>query len=240
MNRPDDAKQAYRDSYKSWRQDISLAFDLLNKFKDLNDQDSVDQMQKDIDAINKQDAMAIVFGAGHRGGEGVIITGRVNIRGEVSIIDRVMIRAIRRTRAGSSGHFCLKRNRVLQYGQNYLRAGNPGQDVTMSNSMRGGMTIAIVIFCLVVYYFLWIYQPADGRCRAGQCRGYQLSRQAAGYSRKQSRSSGRSRSGFFLLLDRQQGIQAIGFYRQEAGCNRFLGDMVRTVQGGIAAFGGFL
>jgi len=81
MERPDDALDAYHESYNTWRQNINLAFDLKDAFERLGDEEYVEIMQLEIDDIAAQDSIVLTFGAGRSGAGGVITTDQGRFEG---------------------------------------------------------------------------------------------------------------------------------------------------------------
>jgi tetratricopeptide (TPR) repeat protein len=81
--RKDDALAAYRASFDEWRQDITLAFQLLAKFQALQDAEYEAKVKDEIDIIAKQDSIALAFGRRQAGGgNSVIVTGEGQVQGD--------------------------------------------------------------------------------------------------------------------------------------------------------------
>jgi len=75
LGRADEARDAYRESFSTWRQDISLAYDLRSAFERIGDTEYYDLIQEEIDIIVEQDSVVLAFGGGRDVAGGVITTG---------------------------------------------------------------------------------------------------------------------------------------------------------------------
>ena len=81
LGRKEDAIAAYHAGFDAWRQDITLAFELLAKFQALGDAEYEAKIKDEIDIIAKQDSIALAFGRRAAGSQGVIVTGEGQVQG---------------------------------------------------------------------------------------------------------------------------------------------------------------
>ncbi len=75
LGRTEDALEAYRASYAAWRQDINIAYDLLDAYERLEDTEYAEIMEQEIADIAAQDSVVLTFGEREAATEGVIVTG---------------------------------------------------------------------------------------------------------------------------------------------------------------------
>ena len=75
LERKDDSLRAFHQSFDIWRQDVYLAYDLLDKFKELGDTDYAGKVQDEINVMAQQDAIVMAYGTNRARGEDVIVTG---------------------------------------------------------------------------------------------------------------------------------------------------------------------
>jgi tetratricopeptide (TPR) repeat protein len=81
LGRADEALEAFHSSFDNWRQDITLAYDLLAKFEEIGDDEYRQKVKDEIDIMAEQDAAVLAFGAGRSGPGGVITTDQGQVEG---------------------------------------------------------------------------------------------------------------------------------------------------------------
>jgi hypothetical protein len=81
LDRIPESLLAFHQSFDIWRQDITLAYKLLDKFKELGDTEYAAKIQDEINIIAQQDAAVLAIGSRRAKGEDIIITGEGQSKG---------------------------------------------------------------------------------------------------------------------------------------------------------------